>query len=357
MTALIWIVDDSRTQAAITQHALGDGYRYAAFGDGTSALEALKSSRPALMLLDWVMPGISGDEVCRTVRADPRTHELPIILMTASRLETVDIVCAIESGANDYVAKPFITAELRARVAAVLREHRRAETERATTRYHEEMLGIVGHDLRNPLSAMSMGLELLADEPGLSPTGHHTLRRIVNSTRRMATIIEQLLDVTRARLGAGMPHAPRPSALKAIVANVLDELTLSRRDTKFELFGDDVHGDWDVDRLEQVISNLGSNAAQYGRQGGPVRVELSHTETHAVIAVHNELRDRPIPPEVLETLFDPFKRADAGSDHAGGLGLGLYIVGEIVRAHHGTIDVASGLDGTVFRVALPRDGR
>ncbi len=123
---LIWIVDDSPAQLSFTEHALGDRYRYEQFLEGTSLIERLAQTTefPNLVLLDWVMPGLSGDEVCRYLRSQPKTRELPIIILTASRTVTDDIVCALASGANDYVTKPFVPAELHARLATILRAER-----------------------------------------------------------------------------------------------------------------------------------------------------------------------------------------------------------------------------------------
>ena len=94
---LIWVVDDSPTQAAITEKLLGPKFRYERFADGTAAIEQITSggALPALILLDWVMPGLSGDEVCRYLRRMPEARELPIIILTASRTDTDDIVCAL----------------------------------------------------------------------------------------------------------------------------------------------------------------------------------------------------------------------------------------------------------------------
>jgi signal transduction histidine kinase len=101
-----------------------------------------------------------------------------------------------------------------------------------------------------------------------------------------------------------------------------------------------------------VISNLAGNAAHYGKAGGPVTVELACADGIATIAISNPIRGAPIPPDTIERLFAPFERG-RGGEHPGGLGLGLYIVREIVRAHGGTIDVTSSDAGTTFRIGLP----
>jgi len=260
---------------------------------------------------------------------------------------------------RDHPSEPFDRADL-ATIETCL-EHTglaleaaiRSETERATTRFHEEMLGIVGHDLRTPLAAMVIGIDLLRAR-NADPENQPVLRRLENSAHRMAKIIDQLLDVTRARLGAGIPIDRRTLPLQPLVAGVLDELRLAYPTTVFELRGDDVEGVWDGDRLAQVISNLASNAAQYGKPGGPVTIQLACDGHAATIEILNQIRNAPIAREVLDTLFDPFKRGRS-TEHPGGLGLGLYIVREVVSAHGGTIDVESSTSGTVFRVTLPLD--
>jgi len=349
---LIWIVDDSPTEAAITRRSLGNDYRFETFGDGSTVVERLASATqlPELVVLDWEMPGMTGDEVCRFLRSRPATRELPIILVTASRIDTSDIVAGLAIGANDYVPRPFAPEELRARVDAVLRTKSLADR---AAMFHQEMLAIVGHDLRSPLGAVFAGAELLESHLENDPVAVRPIRAIKNSAMRMSRIIEQLLDVTHARLGSGIPVERRDTKLYAVAAGVVEELVLAYPRTRFELAGDtEVHGKWDPDRLAQVFSNLASNAAQYGKAGEPIVIDIARTPTTASIAVTNALRDAPIPPDVITTLFEPYKRGDS-TGYAKGLGLGLYIVHEIVRAHRGRIDVESTATGTTFRVVLP----
>jgi sigma-B regulation protein RsbU (phosphoserine phosphatase) len=645
----VWIVDDSPTEALITERSLGGDYDYEKFDDGSLVVERLAAggAQPDALLLDWVMPGMAGPEVCKFLRSNRETQTLPIILVTASRVETDDVVQGLASGANDYVARPFAPEELRARVAAVIRakqladaaaherkrlaainqlshallevgtsvagildhlattltrtlsdgcsilllpgafpataisrhradpsgaalaliasiadpqvhsfestEHARrvlppayqpyieqfglrglailpfpisepvqgvvtvtrdgagrpfdaediatletcieyaglaVETairfdaeraardqlrtmfehlpvgivttdatgaitlvnssaarllpgiERATDRaaafplaawtaydgtpvaehdwilghalgsnqptraelmmtvegaaprallisdvplrdargvvvgsvtaledvsaqhavavereriaeFGHQMLGIVGHDLRNPLGAMVAGLALLeATTEGTRAAP--VVRRLESSTRRMTRIVEQLLDMTRARLGQGIPVEPRDTALLPLVKAAVDELSLAYPQSQFELVDSvDIEGCWDPDRLAQVVSNLMGNAAQYGKKGAPVTIQIARDATTVAISVTNAIRDQPIPSEQLAVLFDPYRRGRGSERHHAGLGLGLYIVHEIVQAHHGRVEVESSGAGTVFRVILP----
>jgi signal transduction histidine kinase/CheY-like chemotaxis protein len=126
---LIWITDDSAVEARFTERALGNDYEFEYFPDGSIVLERLASGgkHPDLLLLDWVMPGVTGDEVCRFLRSQPQTADLPIIIVTASRIETEDVVEGLSIGANDYVARPFVPEELRARVDNAIRAKRLRE--------------------------------------------------------------------------------------------------------------------------------------------------------------------------------------------------------------------------------------
>jgi signal transduction histidine kinase len=468
---LIWIVDDSPTQAALTQRTLGDAYRSEIMADGESLIEKLSSSNvpPDLILLDWVMPGMSGDEVCRFIRADPRTRDLPIVIMTASRTDSDSVVIGLDSGANDYLAKPVVPSELRARIGSILRaettkrlaarqRHRlegivrfgralyaegadipavmsaladalvpdlcdscavvvrtaqvthapvvrhhadssaaattfpipirgvaeghvtvtrhprdasdddrvaieacldlaglaieatmRSLAEKATTRFHEEMVGIVSHDLRTPLGALTMGIEILQEDA--TPAASKVLGSMNRSARRMTAIVDELLDVTRVRLGNGIAVTRAPIQLRSLVEGVLEELRLAHRSATIDLVGPASSGLWDAERLGQVIANLVSNAAKYGRQQRPITVTLSSRDDQQVISVHNQNRGAPIPPAQLALLFDPFERGEARTEQ--GLGLGLYIVREIVRAHGGTVVAESDDAGTTFRATLP----
>jgi len=265
--------------------------------------------------------------------APPRTVVMLGVPLRDGRGDVVGGVTAIE----DVTAERAIAAE-RERIAE----------------FQHQMLGIVGHDLRNPLSAMVAGIALL-DAMIEGTPAVRVVRRLDSSTQRMTRIVEQLLDMTRARLGQGIPIEPRDIDLVALVKSVVDEASLAYPRTRFDLAEVvEVSGRWDPDRLAQVVSNLMGNAAQYGRKEAPVAVRLDKTPATVSITVTNEIRDAPIPPDQIAVLFDPYRRSHGSEHRRGGLGLGLYIVAQIVKAHGGSIDVTSTWAGTAFCVVLPR---
>jgi signal transduction histidine kinase len=174
----------------------------------------------------------------------------------------------------------------------------------------------------------------------------------------MSRMIEQILDLTRSRLGGGLEVQPALMDLCATLTNVVDELRTAYPSRTIQLRCSSLLGAWDRDRLEQVFSNLISNAIHHGVADKPIMVE-AHADGGVVsVSVHNE--GPPIPEELRTKIFSPFRRGNRDSRTAktAGLGPGLYISREIVLAHGGEIVVQSGLaDGTTFRVTLPARAR
>ena len=227
--------------------------------------------------------------------------------------------------------------------------------ERARTHeFQERFLAVLGHDLKNPLAAIGMGAALLRQQHA-DEGDQKVLKRIDKSATRMTRMIDQILDLTRSRLGGGMEMNVRDIELNPVLAQVVDELqgAYPKSSVIFECPPHSVRGAWDPDRLGQVFSNLVGNAIQHGLEGSAVVVSIHDKHFEVVVTVHNE--GTPIPQELLAKLFDPFRRGarESRTSRTAGLGLGLYISREIVLAHGGSIKAASTVEGTTFRVSLP----
>lgn len=242
-------------------------------------------------------------------------------------------------------------ASVTSRFAAV------AELER-TLHYNELFAGVLAHDLRNPLGAMLTAAQLLLmRHEGEGDRVTKPLSHILISGERMSRMIEQLLDLTRARSGGGIEIQPRETNLADLCSHALSELELLFPERKIhrDVAGDQI-GSWDEDRLTQIISNLVANAAQHAPRGTDIKVLLDGSATNEIVLeVHNE---GTIAANLLPHLFDPFRGTRHRRGHTQGLGLGLFIVRELARAHGGTVDVVSAdLVGTTFSVRLPRRAR
>jgi signal transduction histidine kinase len=221
-----------------------------------------------------------------------------------------------------------------------------------TDRFRDQFIGVLGHDLRTPLGAVMAGAALLAAPDDNPQRRGRVVARIMNSAQRMERMIGDLLDLTRARLGGSMPLKRRSADLRQVCEETMIEIRAGRPNTvvRFQASGD-LRGEWDVDRLAQVVSNLVGNAIQHG-SGTPVTVTVQEQGDAVTLAVHNG--GPPIPPEVLPFVFEPLARGRA-EDASRGIGLGLFIARTIVSAHGGHIQVSSSTDaGTTFTVVLPK---
>ncbi|HEX8824601.1 MAG TPA: PAS domain-containing protein [Archangium sp.] len=244
-------------------------------------------------------------------------------------------------------------------VTDVVHARRRAERliaeekERAT--FEQQLIGIVSHDLRSPISAILLGAQGLLRREGLDERSLKAVVRIQSSAERAARMVRDLLDFTQARLAGGIPLHPRPTSLHDLARSVVDEVqgTHPERDVHLVLEGD-LQGQWDPDRLSQALTNLLINAVKYGTEGTPVSLRAREVGDSVHIEVHN--RGTPIPQEQLGRLFAPMQRGTNQQDTGGrSVGLGLYIVEQIARAHGGRIEVRSTLEeGTTFTLRLPR---
>ena len=222
----------------------------------------------------------------------------------------------------------------------------------------EMFLAILGHDLRTPLGAVMMSAEFMLETKELKEPHLTLASRIVSSSKRMNQMIGALLDFTRSRLGAGIPIVRADMDMGKVVHDVVNELSAAHPDRTIKVDARGaLRGEWDCPRISQLLSNLISNAVEYGSVGTVAAVDVQSDDKEITVAVHNQ--GDVIPPDELRGIFNPMKRSEAGSAAAGGasgnLGLGLYIADRIVHAHKGRIEVESSEErGTTFTVHLPR---
>jgi len=251
----------------------------------------------------------------------------------------------------EELARRASTAMHNAELFQTAKKERQRAEEAAELR--ERLVAVVGHDLRQPLAAIDMYLVVLR-RWSKNPEFLEDLDSLGASSRRMSRMIEQILDFTRSRLGGGLELVFAPMNLREALVPIVDELRSAHPSATIQLQCPNLLGAWDRDRLEQVFSNLIGNALAHGDPNKPVTVTAGAEALSAWVRVHNE--GPPIPQELQSALFNPFRMGERSSRSPAGLGLGLYISNEVILRHGGQIEVRStAVDGTTFRVVLPRE--
>ncbi len=348
------LVDDAEENLVALEALLRrDGLELLKARSGAEALELLLVHEVALAFLDVQMPEMDGFELAELMRGAARTKHVPIIFVTAGARSPQRIFKGYETGAVDFLFKPIEPMVLKGKADVFFELYRQRKELANALRLNEMFVGILGHDLRNPLGAMILGAQLL--EQQLSEEKHlRTVHRITTAGQRMQDMIEQLLDLTRARLagGLGFVRSRKRLDVAQLVQRTADELRGAHpeRDVAVEVSGDcSTLGDGD--RLLQLFSNLIANAIHHGTAGTAIKVRVSGDARDVAVAVHNQ---GVIPAELIPTIFDPF-RSGHGPTKSRGLGLGLFISQQIAVAHGGSIKVeSSAAEGTTFVARIPR---
>jgi len=351
----ILIVDDTPENLVVLEALLRrDGVEFLAARSGAEALELLLVHEVALALLDVQMPDMDGFELAELMRGAERTKRVPIIFITAATRDPQRVFQGYESGAVDFLFKPIEPHILNSKVDVFLElaDQRRRATH--ALRLNELFVAIVGHDLRNPLAAMLTAAEQLADQ--LSDDRQlRTLRRMLSAGDRMTAMIEQLLDLTRARLGSGLGFIRVRERVDVgdLVKRAVDELRAGHPGREIALSSaQDCPVSGDPERLVQMFSNLVGNAVTHGIADTAIAVTVLGNLGDIVVEVRNQ---GVIPADRIATLFEPFRARPREAARSSGLGLGLFISHQIAVAHGGEITVESAADtGTVVTVRLPR---
>jgi signal transduction histidine kinase len=300
----------------------------------------------------------NADAVLENERAEQRRYPDDFLVereatdtnLTGERAH-VDTLLVDQREANERMVSATIRAQELSEEADAAKERAEgSERElRAVAEFREMFIGVVGHDLRNPLGSIGIAAAGLLRRGHLDARDAKLATRIIRSSQRMGRMITQLLDLTRARLGHGLPIDPKPTDLREVCQDVVEEFEAT---TRLEVAGD-VTGTWDQDRLAEVLSNLVGNAVEHAAPGTVVLVNAHAAEAQVVVEIENQ--GDPIPADVLPFIFEPFRRAPQHEKSTtGNLGLGLYIAHQIVLGHGGTLEAHCAEGRTTFVMRLPR---
>jgi signal transduction histidine kinase len=349
------LVDDTPANlVALESLVRREGLEILKAGSGAEALELLLAHDVDLAFLDVQLPDMDGFELAELMRGAARTRQIPIIFVTAGSQDPRRLFQGYEAGAVDFLYKPIDPQVLKGKVDTFFELAKQRRELSQALHLNEMFVGILGHDLRTPLSAMLTGAYVLEQE--LSDDAcRHTLRQMALAGQRMTAMIEQLLDLTRARLAGGLGFVGARTRLDIgqLVQRAGEELRVSHpeREILVQVRGDAVTTG-DADRLLQLFSNLLANALQHGTRGSPIAVEVEGSGGEIAVSVRNQ---GVIPAELLPILFEPFRGRPNKSARSHGLGLGLFISQQIAAAHGGEVSVVSNeREGTTFTAQIAR---
>lgn len=372
--ATILVVDDDQRNVRLVESILkSNGYPVLRAYDGEEALRVVESDHPDLLLLDVMMPKMSGFEVCRALRARHETRLLPIIMVTAlNAIE--DKVQGLELGADDFLTKPINRSELIAKVRSILRvkvlqdevERQRKELEAANRelltiqRFKESMTQMVVHDLKNPLAGVMGNIQLMQMQRGQMTPGRmdELLQRSLDSARQMARMVQNILEVAKLE-EQKMPIRREPVGLADVVSEQVAELmSLGTRDAirlESAVAPDLPLLEADRALLGRILGNLLNNAFKHTPGGGRI-VVAARVEGDEILMTVSDTGEG-IPEDLLPYIFEKFVAGD--SDNRRRMtydsGLGLTFCRLAVQAHGGRIWVESRPgQGTTVSVALPR---
>ncbi|MEM7255549.1 MAG: response regulator [Pseudomonadota bacterium] len=344
-------VDDTDDNLFILRGFLGKHYNVHTAQDGEEALRVMPSLQPALVLLDVMMPGIDGFEVCRQIRKGPQSQTK--VLMLSARDQLQDRLAGYEAGADDYITKPFDEQELLAKVSVYLKLKHAQEAQHLV----RSALSVISHQLYTPLNGILPALEILLDEDSEVPVeAREWLEMAHENSQRLSLTIDKVLFLAGLRSG-DVPINFRPVDIGACIESAIDAVRPKANEAsitfKTRLDARPVEGD---DRLLiRVFESVLDNATRHSPSGGVIEIDVEGTDKQCVVAVRDY--GPGIDVDFLPHVFSEFTTVEA-RHHVSGDGLSMAIAKSVLEMHRGTVLAENHEDGgAVFRLTLPTTER
>lgn len=369
--ARVLIIEDEGTQRLLTRDCLEDaGFRVEEACDGKDGLEKIKALQPDIVLLDVMMPGMDGFEVCEQIRSDPVIHHTPVIIVTG-REDIEDIKKGFSAGASDFLTKPLNWNLLPNRISFVLRASRlendlRASKEATEKAYEAKstLLSTMGHELRTPLNAI-IGFSEMIKQQVYGPVGVPEYSEFIDdihaSGNKLLSGINDVLEIANSDshiLERDQSEADLHELVGIVVGRIAPEAQAADVSIINDVTADAPRIGGDLHRLRQAMHNLISNAVKFNKPGGEVRISAEISPDNGVVLSISDT-GIGISAADLPRIFEPFEQADARLSRSfEGMGLGLPLAQTIARLHGGDIVLESEPGrGTIAKLTLPPEQR
>ena len=362
-TKILIVDDEPRNLQLVGEILRREGMRFIFAINGEEALEAAKGQQPTLILLDVMMPGIDGLEVCKQLKACEQTEHIPVIFLTAAT-EVTDLVSAFAAGGVDYIKKPFIREELLARVRTHINLH--VVQQQLSTLYQTktELLTTLAHDIKNPTSAIQGLAPIMIED---IKSGHCSSNELCSmlelmgeSARGMTDLVNDILNEETERQGEVAPLTDAQTNAGEVISHLVRLNAIPAKEKSIQLRHElEFEPMVRISRriLTEMFDNIISNAVKYSRNGSEITIRLcplNSPKTGFRFEVHDQAS--PIPEETRDALFKKFKKGPQvplgnGSSH----GIGLAIVKRLVDLYRGQIGIyeREDIEGNVFYLEIP----
>jgi len=351
----ILVADDQEGNQILMKYILEKkGYEVLVASDGEEAIEVTTEMDPDLVLMDVVMPGMDGYEACKILKDNPKTKNIPIVMITSLN-DVTDKVKGLEVGADDFMSKPPNEVELTARVKSLIRMK---DQQKEIEQLRNDFTAMLVHDLRAPLTSVLGFTDLISTSDDLTNDEKTEYLNIITSSgRKMLALINDILDVSKLESGDIALNYSKVNLSQLVAENIEKNhgLFLQKHLTIEKNLDETIVIRIDQGKIDQVLTNLISNAAKFSFDKGVIRIDVTKN-AHSVICKVTD-SGSGIPENELPLIFEKYKQASTGKSHNfKGTGLGLYISKMMMEAHQGSISVESKPGfGASFSLVFPAE--
>ena len=356
---LILVVDDNQENLKVVSNFLKEmNYKIALALDGDSALQIVRENKIDLILLDIMMPGMDGFEVCKILKEKPETKDIPIIFLTA-RSESLDIVKGFQLGGVDYITKPFNREELIIRV----RNHIELSLSRIKiiemNKTRDRLYSIIAHDIRSPFSGIRMTINAIADgylEPGSSKYVE-IMNQLVKTTSETSRLLDNLLSWTKLHSDSVIFY-PRLNHIFPVINDSVQLLKLAADNKKISLnvdVADNLTAFFDETTMTAVFRNIIYNSVKFTQENGLIKISADKIPGYIRVIVKDN--GVGISDEIMKKVFiDKDYFSSRGTNKEQGSGLGMFLIRDFTEKNNGKLEVKSKPEeGSEFSVCLPLD--